>query len=457
MSIDIAHWAGRLEELAREHRVPGASLAVLADGQVHSAATGVLNVETGVEATTDSLFQLGSISKVYTATVIMRLAEAGKLDIDAPLVNVLPGFEVADADVTKRVTARHLLSHTSGIGGDFMPDTGRGDDALERFLELCPNVGQDAPLGVTQSYSNAGYMILGRLIEVLTELTWDDAVRDELFAPAGLAHTATLPERVFRHRAAWGHEPGEDGSLEPVEEWDMARSSGPAGSINASAGDLIAFVKLHLDGGVAADGTRLLSALRVAEMQSPQVNVPDHSIADHWGLGWLLRDVNGRRVFGHGGNGSGQNAFLQVVPDRGVAIALLTNGGNDTGLGPALFRELLSELAGIQEPPAPAPADAGGQVDERVLGAYERFGVRVNVEPRDGALLGTLGLAEPLKSQHPDYPGQEIELEFSNSGANVYVAKMSPDAPLWTPFVFFEAEGNRYLHFGGRAMRRVGD
>jgi CubicO group peptidase (beta-lactamase class C family) len=92
---------------------------------------------------------------VFTATVIVKLADAGKIAIDAPVAGALPGFSVQDSDVTMRVTPRHLLSHTSGIGGDLMPDTGRGDDALERFAGLCAELGQDIPLGVTYSYSNA--------------------------------------------------------------------------------------------------------------------------------------------------------------------------------------------------------------------------------------------------------------------------------------------------------------
>ena len=138
-AIDADHWQRRLAELAERHRVPGAALGILRFGpgartSVVEAAYGVLNKETGVETTTDSVFQIGSMTKVWTATVVMQLVDEGLLDLDAPIVDVLPELRLADADVTKQVTMRHLLAHTSGIDGDVFTDTGRGDDCLEKYV-----------------------------------------------------------------------------------------------------------------------------------------------------------------------------------------------------------------------------------------------------------------------------------------------------------------------------------
>src|SRR4051812_15620762 len=126
-----------LDQLIRSRRVPGASLAVLADGEVKTAAAGVLNVDTGVTVTPDTLFQIGSITKSYTATAFMRLVERGELGLDAPVRDIVRGFKLADPVVAKMVTPRHLLAHTSGIAGECFEDTGRGDDALERYVEAC--------------------------------------------------------------------------------------------------------------------------------------------------------------------------------------------------------------------------------------------------------------------------------------------------------------------------------
>src|SRR4051794_13761958 len=165
MTFDYVRWQDRFDELARVHRVPGAALAVLVDGEVHELATGVLHRGTGVAATVDSVFQIGSISKVYTATLVLQLAEAGGLDLDAPVLSVLPEFAVADAEATKSVTVRQLLNHTSGIDGDFFHDTGRGDDCVARYVEACARLRQNHAPGATMSYCNSGFKILGRVVE----------------------------------------------------------------------------------------------------------------------------------------------------------------------------------------------------------------------------------------------------------------------------------------------------
>lgn len=174
---DLGHWQARLDALRAEHHVPGASLALLVDGTVHELASGVLHRGTGVEVTTDSVFQMGSIAKVYTATLIMQLAESGELDLDAPVVDVLPEFSVADPDATRAITTRRLLSHTGGLTCDFTHDSGRGDDCLAQYVEAAKGVALDCPPGSTISYSSVGYNVLGRIIEVVTGKVWDQALR----------------------------------------------------------------------------------------------------------------------------------------------------------------------------------------------------------------------------------------------------------------------------------------
>src|SRR3954464_14622595 len=146
MALDAAYWQDRLTTLAEKRGVVGASFAIALGDETISAATGVLNLRTGAPATPDSLFQIGSISKVWTATLVMQLVDEGLVDLDAPLVSYLPEFKVADEGLTRQVTTRHLLSHTSGIAGDFFPETGRGDDCLERFVALMADLPASHPL-----------------------------------------------------------------------------------------------------------------------------------------------------------------------------------------------------------------------------------------------------------------------------------------------------------------------
>jgi dipeptidyl aminopeptidase/acylaminoacyl peptidase/CubicO group peptidase (beta-lactamase class C family) len=444
----------RLETLIERHRVPAASVAVLADGDVVEAAAGVLNVETGMEATTDSVFQLGSIGKVWTATAVMQLVDEGLLDLDAPIVSVLPEFKVADADVTERVTMRHLLSHTSGIDGDHFPDTGRGDDCLERYVETCAELGQAHPIGATMSYCNAGYVIAGRVIEKLTGKVWDAAMKERLFDPLGLTNAVTLADEAIRFRTAFGHlvEPGEAPKLAPV--WQLPRSTGPAGSICSTAAELLTFVRMHLDDGRTADGKQLLSPGSVKAMQEAQIAVPDpYTLGSHWGLGWILFDWDGRRLIGHDGNTIGQSAFLRILPERGVAIALLTNGGNAHDLYEDLYRELLGDLAGVHVPDRPEPlADPPPLVASRYTGTYARASVRIEIEARDRELAVTTTVLGPIAKLMPK-PTEEYR--FLQAGPDLFVARPEGTAT-WTPAVFFDLEdGTRCLHFGARATPRV--
>src|SRR5882757_1082995 len=154
--IRTDHWQRRLAELCRKHRVPGAALGILRGDELGQASFGVLDKAIGAPVADDSVFQIGSITKVWTTTLIMQLVEAGKLDLDAPVADVLPDLRLSDPDVAKRVTLRHLVTHTSGIDGDHFVDTGRGDDCVQKYVDGLDQAAQVHPLGATMSYCNAG-------------------------------------------------------------------------------------------------------------------------------------------------------------------------------------------------------------------------------------------------------------------------------------------------------------
>lgn len=457
MSVTANSLTHRLSELARKFQVPGATVAVLAEGEVTEAAYGTLNMNTGVEATTDSLFQIGSISKVYTATLVLRLVDDGVLDLDEPVVRYLPEFAVADPDVTRRVTIRQLLSHTSGIDGDRFDDTGRGDDCLERYVAGIANAVQSHPLGATMSYCNTAYVTLGRLIEVVTGITWDAALRERLVAPLGLTHTVTLPEEALLYRAALGHIslPGQPPTPAPV--WGPMRAGGPAGLICARAADVIAFAQMHLDDGSASDGTRILSQKSVASMQHAEVAVPDRWSHGpiRWGLGWIIFNWEGRKVYGHDGGTIGQYAFLRVVPDAKVAVCLLTNGGHADELYRELFTELLRDLADVRLPAPPQPpADPVTPDAADYLGKYQRASAEIEAAMVDGVLELTLTATGALAAIAPD-PVQKCRLVGLDSNEHAYLAQFGVDSP-WTPVVFFTLpDGSRYVHTGLRSTPKV--
>ena len=455
MALDQQHWQDRLDVLADKHGVVGASLAIRLGDQTTEAASGVLNLRTQQPATPDSLFQIGSITKVWTATLVMQLVDEGLLDLDEPIAEHLPDFRVADPEVSRTVTPRQLLAHTSGIDGDLFLDTGRGDDALERYVAAMATLTQVHPQGATMSYCNSGYILLGRLVEVLRGATWDAVVRDRLLAPLGLDTAGTLPEEALLHGAATGHLllPGQS---EPVvtPQWGIYRSCGPAGLIHTTARDQLAFTSMHLADGVAADGTRVLSASSAAAMRCEQVEIPDpFTLGSHWGLGWILMTWDGRPVFGHDGATLGQGAFLRVLPDAGLSVALLTNGGAHVrDLFEDLYGEVFRDLAGVTTPGRLEPAaDATAPDPTRFVGSYAREGVEMTVrETEAGGLELAVRGTGPLSEGLPD--SQPLELEPYDG--DVLVAR-GPSDETWNAAVFFDLDGTRFVHFGARATPRV--
>lgn len=447
--LDAAYWQRRLEQLASRQGVPGVSLAISHGDQVVEAAYGVLNVDTGVETTTDSLFQIGSISKVWTATAVMRLVDQGKLDLDTPLAEILPDLRLSDPDTTSRITMRHLLSHSSGIDGDVFDDEcGRGDDCLERYVADLAHAECILPIGTLWSYCNAGFSLAGRVLEALTGTTWDAAMRELVFEPLGLRHTVTLPEEALLHRAAVGHLPGPDGQR-PANRWVLPRHAGPAGLITTTARDVLTFARMHLDDGVAADGQRLLSADATRQMQAEQFVLPQPNglQVDSWGLGWWRTDWNGERVFGHSGGTLGQTALLKVLPEHKLAFTILTNG-----VAVGLFDELSAEIAALagvtpREQYRPTPSAAEVEAD-RYIGRYERAGQRIDILGKaDGLVLRMAGTG--LLAEY----APETDLPLIPVAEDQFAVHL-PGIDRWTAVTFHRLPGGqRYIHMQGRAAK----
>jgi CubicO group peptidase (beta-lactamase class C family) len=424
-------WSSRLEELAVAAGVPGAVLGVWADGEQTITPYGVLNRGTGVEVTADSVFQVGSITKTWTATMIVQLAAEGRLGLDDPVVKLLP-----EAPIDARITVRHLLTHQSGIDGDLFTDTGRGDGCLERYVGLLADVDQLFEPGTAYSYCNAGFVVLGRIIEILDGRTWDESLRARLIEPLGLAATMTLPEEAILHRAALGHIA--DGS--PVETWNLPRAVGPAGLITQSAGDLLRFAQLHLD-----DPDGLYSGMREAQVAFPGGANGVEAI----GLAWRLYDWSGRKLFGHDGTTISQLAFLRIDPEARLAVCLLTNSANAPALFDAIASEVFTHYVGAAAPLPPEPVEHVRAGDEHI-GVYERASARLEVLRRDDHLVLTYQATGDRLAFAED-PVQEFELlPTTPADGNHFVTRSAPNQP-WTPVTFTPA----HLFNSGRVTPRI--
>ncbi len=442
-----------LDSLARQHKVPGASLGVLSGSELVEFATGVANRNTGVPVTVNTLFQIGSNTKVYTAALVMQLVDEGLVDLDAPVKKYLKDFELADKKARDSITVRNLLTHTSGIEGDYFEAFGRGDDGIEQYVASLKDIGQIYPPGEMWSYCNSGWTVLGRLVEKLRGQPYATVLREKILAPIGANKTTVLMEEMLAHSCAVGHliMPGTtEPAVAPVVI--MSPSHAPAGSMTASTpAEVLAFVRMHLRNGRAKDGAQVLSAKSAKAMQQAQVKLPKSSLGSEMGLGWILSSWDGERVIGHGGGTIGQTSFLQVLPDRPFGVCLLTNSATGGALWRDLGRFLFDELTGVHVAENPKAPEVAPKLDlAKYVGIYSRLGIDIEVKLDEGTLSAELQASGPLAEFAPKQVARvrpiDKELFLVNLGGDEVEAQ----------FIDFDKQGRpKYLHVGGRVSKRT--
>jgi len=430
-----------LDDLAAGRDVAGASVAVGHAGRTWTATTGVLSRDTGFPVHPDRVFQIGSVTKLITAALVMTLVDDGAVDLDAPVRRYLPTFDLVDREAAETVTVRHLLAHTGGFLGDLFTDTGRGDDALARYVaRLRTDATQLYPPGELMSYCNAGYCVLGALaVAVQGADTYEALVRERLLAPLGMTRTAFFADEALVLGAAVGHL-RQEGALVVAPRWQLPRSNAPAGAtLCATPSELITLGRWFL----AADN-RVSAAMRGPAVTVP--GVPRHGL-HAWGLGPELYDWNGTPAYGHDGGTLGQETMLRIVPGHDLVVAICTNG-NGWGLMQKLLPAIVADRTGATVPPSPTPPADPPVVDVTPfvgryaypLAAYEVHaddgGLRVRTEPRGFAAENG---AEPVSRRY-------VPLS-----ADTFVAVEGWDGEHAT--VTFP-DGGRFLHAGRAAPRR---
>ncbi len=453
-----------LSRLAAEHGVPGVSVALLADDQTAEVSSGVVNLRTGVETTPDAVFMIQSITKVWTATLVMQLVDEGRVDLDAPVTTYLPGFRTADERASAAVTVRHLLTHTGGFEGDLWAPTTSGDDALQRFVEdVVPRAAQHSEPGELYSYCSAGFGTLGRLVEVLRQTPYEQALRHHLAAPLGLDEVAFDADEALSFRTAIGHgRPSPAAELRPLNAWAVMPPSNPAAGnqLAMTARAVLAFARMHLAEGLAPDGTRVLSAAAVRAMHQRQVDHPASRGPAGHGLGWMLSGRPG--VVEHGGGTIGISAMLRMVPAAGVAVVVLTNSESGSALIGDLLDPLLGELAEIQPAPGLSAPDGTLRVagPETYLGSYETRVDRHDVtQGDDGRLwLNSSSLNEALTMADTagvSFSPERYEMRPLRDDTFVLIDS-SGEAVRVLEFIGRDPAGRARLLHTGRAASRTG-
>jgi len=350
--------------------------------------------------TPDTRFGLASTSKAFTAMAAAILADEGRLSLDAPVRTWLPGLRLPRAGAADTITLRHMLAHRTGFARhDFMwharPDMSRTD-----FVRALADLPMPGDPGRDHDYTNSGFILAGAAIDMAVGQTWEEVVRTRILAPLGMQRTGFDGRALADDPLAAKPHRRREGASRPIAVRDT-RLLGPAGSLDSSARDLVAWMQLHLNRGTS-QGRQLVSPARFAELWAPQVVLPapagSTSAPAGYGLGWRIDSWRGHyRVF-HGGAIDGYRARVTLYPDAGYAIAVLANVG--PSLSPDLVTTLIAErLLGL----APTPDLLGGAA--RRLGAGE-------TAEADGLPASRLtrladhGVPEPI-SAHPlaDYAG----------------------------------------------------
>ncbi|MGB5756173.1 MAG: serine hydrolase domain-containing protein [Acidimicrobiales bacterium] len=323
-----------------DSRIPGASVAVIEDGAVVHAR-GFGNDGHGNQVTPDTPFWIGSNTKSITALAVMQLAEAGSIDLDAPVRDYLPDFAVADDAASAQITVRHLLNQTSGISrrdGLWAVVNADRDQSIQDVVSGMADLELNRPVGERFEYANLNSVVLGAVIEAVTGQTWQDYVQANIFDPLAMTNTYTdktaaeAAGLTATHRFFFGF---------PVEtDGDHFPGLAPTGYVYTSAADLARYLAMYTNGGLL-DGQRVLSDAGITEMLSPATNertftLQNQQFAARYGAGWFVGTFGAASdARWHQGSLPYFTTWMVLLPDTNQAVVVMINAGNQFEIGGA--------------------------------------------------------------------------------------------------------------------------
>ena len=408
----------------RENRAVGIVAAVVkGNDTLLLKAYGKAVVESDSAATVDTVFQLNSDTKQFTAAAILQLRDQGKLTLDDDITKWLPDFETRG----NKVTLRHLLNHTSGIaelGGmqelraiQLMRNPTATRDDVYKVIKRYPFM---FPTGTMEIYSNTNFWLLGLIIEKASGMTYADYVEKKIFEPLGMTRSmyCTNAEKVARRASGYGMRSGRPILVPPI----VYTGAQGSGAICSTAEDVITWLK-------ALHGGKVLTPKSYAEMIKPAMLNDGTRLRYSMGL-IVGEDANGSRFIGHGGGGFGFSSVTRWYPEAKLAVVVLTNSEPDE-------MTAVTERLAAAVLPAPRPAGRFTGDASLLVGSYKGPGpgkdmvIEVTQTPQgiafsfDGAVAGPLPWVETwtfrrgselLTFRRSTTRGPATELRFDTGG-----------------------------------------
>ena len=307
----------KVDAQAAGGRFQGAVLVARNGRVIFSEAKGLADRDAGTPNTLETRFRMGSMNKMFTATAIMQLVQAGKVKLDAPLGTYLTNY--ANRDVATKVTIHHLLTHTGGTGDIFGPEFSAHRlelKTLDDYVKLYGARGLEFEPGSKWEYSNYGFLLLGVIVERVSGQSYYDYVRDHIFMPARMTGSGSEPEDVAVPGRAKGYLQ-QKGAWVPNADTLPYRGTSAGGGYT-TVGDLLRFAS-------ALTGHALLDAKHTALLTTGKVET---GRGDRYAYGFVEGVNGGVRSFGHSGGAPGMNGDLRIFPDSGYVVAALANTGS---------------------------------------------------------------------------------------------------------------------------------
>lgn len=386
-----------------EVKVPGMALGIIHDGTVEMGGIGITNVNNPQPVTEDTIFYIGSATKPFTATVVLKMVERGEVDLQAPVRQYLPDFQVQDMEASEKSRVIDLFQHRTGWRGDYFDEPSSGEDALEKAVLAFRFLPQRTPYGELWAYNNVNYIIAGRLIQVVSRAkSYEQVVKAELLDSLGMSRSSFFVNQLITERLACGHTGVYDGKSEPKATVTPApRPAFPLGGLLSCVSDMMKWIQFQLD-GKDKNGNQLLSVDLLKQAHSPLV---EGELDEYTGIAWFVEEVGGLWTVFHAGRVPGNTCKTLFIPEKNFGMVVLTNNDRGAEVYDAIVAHALKLYFGVERKPVAVVAAPRAELEPFVgtwVGDLEDYRFYFEGEQlKTQRLIKPLALGMPVSFENP--------------------------------------------------------